>query len=158
MNANASAEISSAKCHCHLCNGPIEFPIEDAGRIVTCPHCATETELFIPLAPSQYAAMADPDRRPFYRATWFKWSAWILGAALFGFFLWRFIIRPIAEFGVAKMAGVGLSMGGVVVACVLICFLIFWAVLWILFPVFVYFGLHRVENVLREIARNTRRS
>jgi Zn finger protein HypA/HybF involved in hydrogenase expression len=43
-----NAEPIFAKCHCHLCGGSIEFPIEGADTWVTCPHCGRETALVIP--------------------------------------------------------------------------------------------------------------
>jgi Zn finger protein HypA/HybF involved in hydrogenase expression len=39
---------SQASCLCHLCNGQITFESSRAGETVTCPHCNSETLLFIP--------------------------------------------------------------------------------------------------------------
>ena len=53
----------------------------------------------------------------------------------------------------------GVAAGAVmIVGAAIIGALIFiWFVLWIIFPVFVYYGLKRIENLLEAIERNTRR-
>ncbi len=39
---------SFARCTCQHCGGPIEFPIEGAGRQINCPHCKWPTLLSLP--------------------------------------------------------------------------------------------------------------
>ena len=44
-----------------------------------------------------------------------------------------------------------------VLAIAAVGFAIVWAILWIIFPVFVYSALGRIEDLLRQIELNTRR-
>ena len=39
---------TETKCNCQHCSGHISFPVEVAGKIISCPHCQLETQLFIP--------------------------------------------------------------------------------------------------------------
>jgi Zn finger protein HypA/HybF involved in hydrogenase expression len=36
------------KCHCTVCDGPIEFEADHDDETVPCPHCGSETRLYIP--------------------------------------------------------------------------------------------------------------
>ncbi|MEN9573852.1 MAG: Protease HtpX [Verrucomicrobiota bacterium] len=46
--ANPMSEPITAKCPCAHCDTHLEFPVEAAGVVVTCPSCQQETELFVP--------------------------------------------------------------------------------------------------------------
>lgn len=43
-------------CRCNLCSGEIEFESDRAGETVTCPHCASDTELYVPGAVAKVEA------------------------------------------------------------------------------------------------------
>ena len=128
-----------AKCLCRHCNGPIEFETEGAGEDVDCPHCGLATVLFVP----QSRPLAD-------RLPWRWIAAGFFGLAMIGIF---------AAFLVKYWDYVVSFSGGVVMAFVAVAMLFlltFLAVLWIVFPVFVFFGMQRMERTLNQIERNTR--
>lgn len=43
-------------CRCSACNGEIQFEANRAGETVTCPHCAMDTQLYVPGSLSRVAA------------------------------------------------------------------------------------------------------
>ena len=62
---------------------------------------------------------------------------------------WDKIIPPLSKVFGGTMVAVFMAILGVLV--------IIWAVLWIIFPVFVYYQLNELIKLQRQIERNTRR-
>src|SRR5438034_610737 len=57
------SRIKYLKCECRHCGSHIEFPVDAVGLTVDCPHCAKQTELFLPAPPDQ----PDLPRRTLFR-------------------------------------------------------------------------------------------
>lgn len=136
-------------CNCQLCSKPIEFDSADAGKVAACPSCGMETQLY--LVQKNFQAMTERAKAPKQSGG----SRGVLGlvaaivmvailAVIFGAFA-----RGGSEGGALVAGGVATIVAGV--------FVFVLAVLWILFPMFVYFALGRIEGVLRQIEVNTRR-
>src|SRR6185369_11879299 len=53
-----SAEVF-AKCSCSACGNRIQFPIEAAGALITCPHCQQQTQLTLDGAQEPVPVQAD---------------------------------------------------------------------------------------------------
>ena len=62
---------------------------------------------------------------------------------------WDTIIPPLSKVFGGTMVAVFIAILGVLV--------IIWAVLWIIFPIFVYYQLNELIKLQRQIERNTRR-
>lgn len=130
-----SAETPTAKCRCRHCNEHLEFDRGDVGRTINCPCCGLETQLYIPSLP---AIKKQRDRT-------------IIGIL---------VLVVLIMAGVAIGPGsIGQAVGTGVMAVLAVCLaalVILVVVLWIAFPVFMYYGLARVEKHLTEVERNTR--
>lgn len=76
---------------------------------------------------------------------------WIWFGALLAVFAVAFLIvrSPL-------LAAYTSSALGAVAALAILFLLLIWIVLWIVFPVFVYFGMRRQEKLLQKIEENTR--
>lgn len=136
-----------AKCKCRHCDGSIEFEREHAGESAECPHCGIETELFIPAEmPSTRAQLKVWKRR------WLLPLAAVCGLGL--------IVAALNKLFNTQPEMVGQLFGGVLGAVVFLAaafLVLLWAILWIIFPVFVYYGMRRMEKLLTQIERNTRK-
>jgi DNA-directed RNA polymerase subunit RPC12/RpoP len=137
----------TAKCTCNNCSGRVEFEAEAAGQAVACPHCGMETVLHVPAAPIA--------RRGKARSRWVGRAVWG-GAILVGAMLIAvatgYWVEPFLESRWFYMRGVLQVL--LYAAVILVCAL--WAVLWILFPVFVYFQLKEMVRLLKGIEANGR--
>lgn len=144
-----NTKTASAKCHCRNCDGHIEFDPSAAGQTATCPHCGMDTTLFIP----GITTLA-PGAPPWYRQrTVLRIIFGLIGATLLVVFMVLFANSGAAQ----KMAiNTGVGLIGLSLALITAIMVILTIVLWIFFPVFMYFGLGRVEKLLQQIERNTR--
>lgn len=147
---SATFETGLVKCRCQLCNQPIEFQPAEAGRAATCPHCGMETELFIP------GPLAAPQSRKRPQWWWivlsWAWIPFLIAAVVW--VIWvvggKILAQP------QGLAAAGLMTGAFIYVALWIAAFIL-AVFWIVFPVLVYFGIRRVEKILIQIERNTRK-
>ncbi|MGA2789015.1 MAG: hypothetical protein ABSF60_15960 [Verrucomicrobiota bacterium] len=139
------------KCNCNNCSAHLEFEAVDAGTVIVCPTCGIETKLYVPgSAPSQPLSNPQP-----MKSNKFKFGLIAAGVAMFVGLMtlliinWNNIIRPLSN-----------VFGGTVVAvfmAILAVLVLIWALLWIIFPVFVYYQLNELIKLQRQIERNTRR-
>lgn len=132
------------KCRCRNCNGHLEFEASRDGEVLACPHCNLETQLYIPGHASMPIAHGKLQPVP-KRQIWLALVIGIIGVVVVAGLLYLFATSELAR---------GLLGGtlGVVVAGIALVL----AVLWIIFPVFVYFGIGRLQRLLEQIERNTR--
>lgn len=139
------------KCNCNSCSTPIEFEAEDAGTTATCPQCGMETQLYIPntirAQPATYPAPPKRGGLKIAIAAGAGGLALVLGALLAAF--WKDIIPPLVQV-------LGGTLAAVVVATIAVLLLVL-AMLWILFPLFVYVRLTDMSKALHMIEHNTRR-
>lgn len=139
-----------SKCACQMCNAHLEFETARAGETATCPHCNLDTILFIPRT---NPGKPRPDFIPASRALPKRVKVYIaIGTllAIIGALAFKYQQTIIHIMGAA-----GIAAGGLVAIAIFV-FCLFVAVLWIIFPLFVYFGMERQEKILRAIERNTR--
>src|SRR5687768_4833168 len=50
-----------SKCPCQACGQHLEFPLEAAGRVISCPQCSQETELRIAEIAAEEGAATEPE-------------------------------------------------------------------------------------------------
>jgi uncharacterized membrane protein len=137
-----------AKCQCHLCQNAIEFEVENAGASIPCPHCGELTVLALPAKkPALRSSQSGGGKVP--------WKLLVGMAAVVA--LLAFIYGMTRSEKLQAVAeAFGIAGGGIIMmALVVVAFLI--VLLWILFPVFVYFAIGRMEKIMREIEHNTRK-
>src|SRR5438067_1747953 len=139
--------LTLAKCPCHHCSGKIEFDATEfiPGQIVTCPHCGMDTQLFIVRAlPSPHSVKRSPLSK-----SW-KWAiacVLMLTVAIWGL-AYGLTHRWFTPDSLAEIAGT--AVGGIIGATLLVvAFLV--VVMWILFPVMVYYKLTETNTRLGRI-------
>lgn len=157
-----TTEGTFAKCRCQHCSGHIEFDaalLEAAadsvfGQTVECPHCKMDTVLYRePPAEPPVAIRLDATRprRKLSAVKKFTLVAIIL-AGIIGTTLAYFIVK-----NVEAVAQVASGLIGVIFFAVVGGIAIMIALLWIIFPVFVYYGIRRLEAVLQKIEHHSHR-
>ena len=139
------------KCNCNNCSAHLEFESVDAGSVIVCPKCGIETKLYVPGS----ASNQPPRNLQLMKINKFKVGLIAVGIAMFVGIValliinWNNIITPLSK-----------VLGGTVVAVfmvILTVLMLIWALLWIIFPVFVYYQLNELIKLQRQIERNTRR-
>ena len=139
------------KCNCNNCSAHLEFESEDAGTVIVCPTCGIETKLFVPGSASSLPP-ANPQQMKNRRLKFgiiAAGSLMLVGLVSLLIINWDKIIPPLSK-----------VFGGTIVAvfmAILAVLAIIWALLWIVFPVFVYYQLNELVKLQRQIERNTRR-
>ena len=132
---------------CEHCGGGIEFEAEQAGQYAECPHCGASIKLAggtepFPKPPDAYTA----EKRRAWR-TWLR----LLAVSFIGIALVLAIV-VVQQLGKVEMFASLLGDAiGVVVAVAVLGFIIVWCVLWLLFPDFVYFDLHKIRRLLEQV-------
>jgi len=141
-----------SKCNCNNCSGHLAFDDDYAGTVINCPHCGVDTTLYIPAnGPEQIAKISRQRLRRRLRI-----SALVLLALsvllVVGFVIYRYgqaIFETLAT-------AVGSTLAAIIGLVIMIIVAV-WALLWITFPVFVYFHLNTLIKILKAIEANTRR-
>ncbi|HVV02486.1 MAG TPA: FxLYD domain-containing protein [Verrucomicrobiae bacterium] len=82
------------KGECSQCGGRLEFPAENAGMTVDCPHCGKPTELF--LSQPDIPESGIPFRRVVWASVAFIILAGGLGGALYGLHLAKKRLAPVS--------------------------------------------------------------
>jgi DNA-directed RNA polymerase subunit RPC12/RpoP len=137
-----------SKCKCQHCSQGIQFEVSQAGQTVTCPNCGMETVLFIPRVKRATNIVRKPAR---FNLWLFVALSVAVAVLVFGAVYMVFLPKNTQIAESVGMTGMGIFM-------LFAGFVVFiWAMLWILFPVFVYFSLNRLEAVLKQIEVNTRK-
>lgn len=140
------------KCPCNHCGNHLEFlnDPEHDGLEIECPSCGMMTRLFVPAAPraptsERLISFIGHHRKPITVYS-------TIGLVLV--LLW--IIGPhIPDKAAVEVAtGIGQIGGGVIVTAILI-FLLILLILWIVFPMFVYFQLKRIQTEIIAMRRNS---
>lgn len=138
------------KCNCNNCSAHLEFESVDAGSVIVCPTCGIETKLYVPGS----ASSQPPRNLQLMKINKFKVGLIAVGIAMFMGIValliinWNNIISPLSK-----------VFGGTIVAvfmAIIAVLVLIWAVLWIVFPVFVYYQLNELIKLQRQIERNTR--
>lgn len=139
--------MSFSKCNCTACSGHIEFEVAHAGQTIPCPHCGIDTLLFVP-------GTASPDRTSKKRQIPKFWMGLLFVLIIFASIVGLLLaFRPYIG---AFFAGIGIAIPGVI-GILILAFVLIWALLWVMFPVFVYTELHKANRTLEKIEANTRR-
>ena len=137
------------KSSCDHCGDNIEFPEENLGDSVNCPHCGAQISLNIKVR----ALMTDRPERDF---RWLKKSLLVVALALVGAFVIGLIIWiDHNEFLEKEFNGLG-GLTGFFVGMAAVAFAVVLALLWILFPVFVYYELRAIRNNTADAAESLR--
>jgi hypothetical protein len=139
------------KCNCNNCSAHLEFESADAGREIVCPTCGIETKLYVPGSVSSQppANPQPPKNKKLKLGIIAAGSLMLVGLVSLLIINWDKIIPPLSKVFGGTMVAVLMAILGVLV--------IIWAVLWIIFPVFVYYQLNELIKLQRQIERNTRR-
>jgi hypothetical protein len=142
-------ETQTVKCNCNQCSGHIEFDAASAGQSVTCPHCGMDTILFVPEGrPPPALAMVRASKPRITARAIFIIIAVLLATVFIGAACKYVILQ--------NALGQGLGVVGMLIGAFVLVILFMIVLLWILFPVFMYFGMKRLEELLERIDRNTR--
>jgi len=129
-------------CPCRSCSEPVEFTHDQTGQTVDCPHCGDATLLYI------------ATRRAPSKAGLSIQAKWLIAVGVLLFL----ILLAAGAFGfLNKLVLYTGTVAGAVVALLFAVLIFIWAILWIVFPVFVYFGMVRIEKLLQKIEQNTRK-
>jgi len=126
------------KCNCNNCSAHLEFESGRAGAVIACPKCGIETTLYIPgNGAGQKPQTASQIRKGKLKLGLIVAACTMfLGLAALLIINWKSIILPLSR-----------TFGGTVVAVfmmILAVLVLIWAVLWIIFPVFVYYQLNEL--------------
>ena len=139
------------KCRCRNCDGHLEFEANRDGEALACPHCGMETQLYIPgraRLPIEHGKLAPAKgtkKQPLRALTIGAISIVFIGGLVY-FLVTSEVVRGFVGGGIC-----------LVLAVVVAVFALGTAILWIIFPVFVYFGIERLERLLQQIESNTRK-
>jgi hypothetical protein len=135
MNTEQDAPIT---CRCNHCPGEIEFTVEQSGETVTCPHCGMETTL----ATYPPKIMAPKVR---LKVPW-KWiviSALVCSVVGLAIYLLNRYPQQLAD-ATTALGGLAITAAAAILALMV-------AVLWILFPVFMYFKMNELIAEVRKL-------
>jgi uncharacterized paraquat-inducible protein A len=123
---------------CQLCGTNLEYDAEQTGQVIECPNCNQQTRL---------GTRPKPTGKPKRSMAWpvMLILACVLVIALVGFLAYRFADQ------FATVLGIGGGMVATLVAIVILIFAFLLAVLWLLFPMFVYFDLKAMRRTLEQI-------
>lgn len=128
-----------SKTTCQHCEQHIEFDVEAAGQFVACPTCGKQTRLLLP----NLAGIGKPTPPAKSKALGWKEA---LGCFLVGGMIIAIVVKIVIDnpeapaiFGGTAAAIIGGVLGGIL------------TVLWLAFPVFVYFGIKRICRLLEQI-------
>jgi hypothetical protein len=129
----------------------VAFDSDQAGTVITCPHCGLDTALYVPTGHAAPPGLPAQRRQRRLRIAFFVTLVLVLAAGI-GYGAYRYGAAVLTTS--APIVGSTLAAVLSLVVAVLLFLL---AVLWIIFPVFVYFRLDRMITLLRAIEANTRR-
>ena len=132
-----------SKTTCQHCDQHIEFDVEAAGQFVACPNCGQQTRLIIPGASSTGVASAFPPKNKpkIPTKTWIV-LAWVLVVSA--------LVACAVKVSTQYPEALG-QFGGGVVGIIAMVAIAVWAILWITFPVFVFFKMGEMLKVMRQI-------
>ena len=145
------------KTECQHCGGHIEFDDDSAGLDSQCPHCGRQTRLAAGIHHITDHSLPPPIQRvpPVWRRRWFALALIAISLVTFGAVVavcWvKFRLGPLLAQFIPGVAGILISLAVLVVVMV-------WAVLWIVFPVFMYFDNRRIIQLLEQIEAHVRRT
>jgi len=139
------------KCNCNNCSAHLEFESEDAGRDIVCPTCGIETKLYVPGSGSSQPppSFQQNKNRKLKFGIISAGSLMFVGLVSLLIINWDKIIPPLSKIFGGTMVAVFMT--------ILALLVVIWAVLWIIFPAFVYYQLNELIKLQRQIERNTRR-
>ena len=139
------------KCNCNNCSAHLEFESTEAGSVIVCPTCGIETKLFVPEIESSPSPTNPQPMRNGKVKFWIIAAGSLMFVGLISLLIinWVKIALPFTKVFGGTVA--------VVFVAILAVLVIIWAVLWIIFPVFVYFQLNELIKLQRQIEQNTRR-
>src|SRR6266699_2852317 len=124
-------------CPCNNCSGHIEFDPTLAGQTMQCPHCGLDTKLFVPVRiPAPVAPPVVTKQNAFRLIIGF---GLVLTFVLLGAIVYVFSSLLKDKWGQIAQAIGGFGAGVVALVVAAVVFIV--AVMWLVFPVTVYFQL-----------------
>ena len=138
------------KCICTNCAGHLEFEEENAGESIACPHCGFDTTLTLPGTEEHAAELLATLRKLALRRRVIWSAAAVLVLAAFGYVLYHWGVPWIQDL-VPEIESTVMA----VVVLILLCLMLPFAILWLIFPVLLFFQLRRLIQLLVEIAESS---
>lgn len=138
------------RCHCNNCSGELEFEASQIGETVACPLCGLDTLLYRqgPPMSGTEQVVEDTRKKDVDMDVDMDWTRFIKPAsitlAVAG--VVAFVIYSARALPPEMLGAVGSGLAGLAIMWMVVLT----AVLWILFPVFVYFSLERMKKEMRE--------
>jgi len=133
-------------CLCTHCLADITFEPDQAGKDVTCPKCGMLTILSFQSARAQEAARQAQINKPESPIGHLIGIGFKAAGAL--------LVVVVAGVALYTLGGSGGALVSLLAGAFLLLILV---VLWIAFPIFVYFGFRRLEGIIAQIEKNTRK-
>lgn len=152
--------MSNFTCSCNHCGDSIEYDGAHAGQTTACPICGLDTVLPVPMATLTPRAVNAPsqDRSIRRLLAWFHRHRWRIAITTIALLFATVVIVAVWK---APEAAALIGIGGAVdviqiIGLVIAALLFVLAIMWILFPVVVYFQLRDANRLLYRIEQNTR--
>lgn len=139
---------------CPKCGQPIECPNEGYDTLIDCPSCGGRILARPEIDEREFSAKAKSLPKAFIQPVKERRDPMLVRKVIS-------VILVVAAgvligWGVYMLRGVLPAMLGGTAGLAIVILLVYWAVLWFLFPVFMYFGMRKQEALLRKIEENTR--
>ena len=138
------------KCICTNCAGHLEFEEENAGESIPCPHCGFKTILAVPGTEAPDPELLSMLRKQALRRRLLRLTAPVLVLAGFAFVLYHWGAPWLQEFQPAID-----STTKAVLVLLLFCLMLPFAIVWLIFPVLLFFQLRKLLHVLDQIAQSS---
>lgn len=144
---------------CSHCFADLDYDSSHAGDTVKCPACGNLTRLGAPKIPP----LPNPPRLPNASevrtmSEMTRWILFVVKGLLVGFGFFVVVALAIGAFEALERTGdpQAKAFAGLIFFLLSLVGL-FVLILWVVFPVFVYFGIRSMEKLLTQIEKNTRR-
>ena len=130
---------------CPQCRAPLEFPANDPDAVIDCPNCGRRVA-------SRAALTDNAQSTRNRRVAWLVGSAVVLLALLVAGYIYRGHVLSALDF-IAEATGSRTTAALSVAGGLLV---LLWLLLWMLFPIVVYFGLRDLRRRTAELDETTR--
>jgi hypothetical protein len=137
------------KCICTNCAGHLEFEEENAGESIDCPHCGFKTTLFLPGSEEEAELAGRVRQREFRKRLICLVSGLVLVGGI-GYAVYHWGVPWVQS----VVPGVESTLGALLVLA-LFCFMLPFAVVWLVFPVIVFFQFRKMTQVLEQLVERS---
>lgn len=129
------------KCHCNSCSGELEFEESQIGTTVACPLCEMDTLLYW-VEPTVGPDVGTMPQNTQHQQSILAVIGIVAGmCGIIGLIWWGVSALPPDTFG---------ALGGGIIGIAVIVITSVVSILWLLFPVFVYFSLQKMKKEMTE--------